>query len=158
MTSPSGIPRAPPSSPPGSSRRLAMILSGGGARGAYEVGVLSYIFDDLTRVRGGPPRIDILSGTSVGAINACYVAAHLADPVLGARRLVHLWEELELRTVLGFGVKQVLGIPRPLLGGGAAGSGLFDVTPMEQLVRREVSWKAVTRVLRRRQLRALSIS
>jgi NTE family protein len=146
------------SSTPGGARRLAMILSGGGARGAYEVGVLSYVFDDLTRVRGGPPRIDILSGTSVGAINACYVAAHLADPVLGARRLVHLWEELELRTVLGFGVKQVLGIPRLLLGGGGEGSGLFDVTPMEDLVHREVSWKAVTRVLRRRQLRALSIS
>ena len=99
-------------------RRLAMILSGGGARGAYEVGVLSYVFDDLTRVRGGPPRVDILSGTSVGAINACYVAAHLADPVLGLRRLVHLWEELELRTVLGFGVRQIVGIPRLLLGGG----------------------------------------
>ena len=67
-----------------SARRMAMILSGGGARGAYEVGVLSYVFDDLTRIRGGPPRIDILSGTSVGAINACFVAAHLADPVLGA--------------------------------------------------------------------------
>src|SRR5512140_197307 len=93
-------------------RRTAMILSGGGARGAYEVGVLSYIFDDLTRVRGAPPRLDILSGTSVGAINACYLAAHLADPVLGMRRLVHLWEDLELRTVLGFSARQVLSIPR----------------------------------------------
>ena len=34
-------------------RRIAMILSGGGARGAYEVGVLWYIFDDLTRILGG---------------------------------------------------------------------------------------------------------
>ena len=54
-----------------------MILSGGGARGAYEVGALSYIFDDMTRLRGKPPRIDIISGTSVGAINGCYLAAHL---------------------------------------------------------------------------------
>jgi NTE family protein len=141
-----------------SARRLALILSGGGARGAYEVGVLSYVFDDLTRARGGPPRLDILSGTSVGAINACYLAAHLADPVLGMRRLVHLWEELELRTVLGFGMRQIVGIPRLLLGGGGNGAGLFDVTPMSDLVNREISWRAVTRVLRRRQLRALSIS
>jgi len=69
-------------------RGLAMILSGGGARGAYEVGVLWYIFDELTRVLGAPPQIDILCGTSVGAINASYLAAHLADPVLGLRRLV----------------------------------------------------------------------
>jgi NTE family protein len=135
-----------------------MILSGGGARGAYEVGVLSYIFDDLTRVRGAPPRLDILSGTSVGAINACYLAAHLADPVLGMRRLVHLWEDLELRTVLGFGVRQIFSIPRLLLGGAQEGTGLFDVTPMTDLVNREISWRAVTRCLRRRQLRALSVS
>jgi NTE family protein len=111
-----------------------------------------------TRVRGAPPRVDILSGTSVGAINACYLAAHLADPVLGLRRLVHLWEELELRTVLGFGMKQIYNIPRLLLGGGGDGAGLFDVTPMTDLVNREISWRAVTRVIRRRQLRALSVS
>src|SRR3954454_14546982 len=129
-------------------RKLAMILSGGGARGAYEVGVLSYIFDDLTRVRGAPPRLNILSGTSVGAINACYLAAHLADPVLGMRRLVHLWEDLELRTVLGFGARHVFSIPRLLLGGGVGdGTGLFDVRPMTDLVNREISWRAVTRCL-----------
>jgi NTE family protein len=138
-------------------RRTAMILSGGGARGAYEVGVLRYIFDDFTRIRGAPPRVDILSGTSVGAINACYLAAHLADPVLGMRRLVELWSGLELARVLGFGVRQMVGLPR-VLWGGQDGSGLFDVRPMAELVQREISWRAVTRCLRRRQLRALSVS
>lgn len=135
-----------------------MILSGGGARGAYEVGVLWYIFDDLSRMRGAPPRIDILCGTSVGAINACYLAAHLADPVLGMRRLVHLWSELQITRVLGFGPKQFVGIPRLLLGGGGEGSGLFDVRPMAELVQREISWRALARALRKRQLRALTVS
>jgi NTE family protein len=141
-----------------SKRRLAMILSGGGARGAYEVGVLWYIFDDLTRQRGAPPRLDILCGTSVGAVNACYLAAHLSDPVLGVRRLVDLWTELHLTRVLGFGVRQVVGIPRLLMGGGSDGAGLFDVRPMADLVQREISWRAVTRCLRRRMLRALTVS
>jgi NTE family protein len=138
-------------------RRVAMILSGGGARGAYEVGVLWYIFDDLTRILGGPPRIDILCGTSVGAINACYLAAHLGDPVLGMRRLVELWSDVELTRVLGFGVRQVLTLPRVLLGGGE-GYGLFDVRPMAGLVQREISWRAVARCLRRGMLRALTVS
>jgi NTE family protein len=141
----------------GSRRRVAMILSGGGARGAYEVGVLWYIFDDLTRILGAPPRLDILCGTSVGAINACYLAAHLGDPVLGLRRLVELWSELELTRVLGFGVKQLAMLPRVLLGGGE-GYGLFDVRPMADLVQREISWRAVSRCLRRRMLRALTVS
>jgi NTE family protein len=135
-----------------------MILSGGGARGAYEVGALSYVYDDLTRLRGSPPRVDILSGTSVGAINGCYLAAHFADPVLGLRRLVDLWRELEIVRVLGFGLRQVLSLPRLAFGGGASGAGLFDVRPMAELVQREISWRAVARCLRRRQLRALSVS
>jgi NTE family protein len=139
------------------SRRTAMILSGGGARGAYEVGVLWYIFDDLSRMRGAPPKIDILCGTSVGAINACYLAAHLTDPVLGMRRLVHLWSELQITRVLGFGPRQFVGIPRLLLGGGE-GTGLFDVRPMAELVQREISWRALARALRRKQLRALTVS
>lgn len=139
------------------SRRTAMILSGGGARGAYEVGVLWYIFDDLSRMRGAPPKIDILCGTSVGAINACYLAAHLSDPVLGMRRLVHLWSELQITRVLGFGPRQFVGIPRLLLGGGE-GTGLFDMSPMAELIQREISWRALARSLRRKLLRALTVS
>ena len=139
-------------------RRTAMILSGGGARGAYEVGVLWYVFDDLTRLRGAPPRIDILCGTSVGAINACFLTAHMSDPVLGLRRLVELWSGLQITRVLGFGVRQIATVPRLLLGGGDDGRGLFDVRPMADLVQREISWRAVARTLRRQQLRALSVS
>jgi NTE family protein len=139
------------------SQRVAMILSGGGARGAYEVGVLWYIFDDLTRILGAPPKIDVLCGTSVGAINACYLAAHLADPVLGVRRLVDLWTDLELTRMLGFGVRHMVKLPRVLLGG-AEGHGLFDVRPMADIVEREISWRAVSRCLRQGMLRALTVS
>jgi NTE family protein len=134
-----------------------MILSGGGARGAYEVGVLWYVFEELSRARSRPPRVEILCGTSVGAINACYLAAHLADPVLGMRRLVDLWSDLELPEVLGFGPKQLLKLPRMLLGG-TDGAGLFDSRPMTNIVEREISWRAVSRCLRRGQLKALSVS
>jgi NTE family protein len=158
MTSADASPESEATNSEGSgNRRVAMILSGGGARSAYEVGVLWYIFDDLTRILGVPPRIDVLCGTSVGAINACYLAAHLGDPVLGLRRLVELWSELELTRVLGFGVRQMVNMPRVLLGGGG-GYGLLDVRPMADLVQREISWRAVSRCLRKRMFRALTVS
>ncbi len=138
-------------------RRLAIILSGGGARGAYEAGVLSFIFDELTRLRGTPPRVDILCGTSVGAINSAYLAAHLADPTVGVRRLVDLYAGLKLDDVLGFGMKQMTSLPRVLLGGGSA-RGVFDVRPMLNLVEREIPWRAVTRNMRKGLLQALSVS
>jgi len=139
-------------------RRTAFVLSGGGARGAYEVGVLAYVLDELPKLRGGRiPRVDILCGTSVGAINACYLAAHADDFRLGIQRLLALWHDLEIARVLGFGMRQAVSLPRLLLGGGDA-AGLFDVRPMAELIEREVGWRAVTRNLRKDHLRALSIS
>ena len=138
-------------------RTMAIVLSGGGARGAYEVGVLSYLFGDFVRVLGRKPRVDIVCGTSVGGINGSYLAAHMADPVPGMRRLVDLWQALELQHVLRFSLAHAARIPRVLMGGGE-GAGLFDVRPMIDLVTREVSWKAVARSIRRGHLAALSIS
>ncbi len=55
--------------------KRAIALSGGGARGAYEAGVLRFILDDLPRRTGVQPDFDIICGTSVGAIHACFLAA-----------------------------------------------------------------------------------
>jgi NTE family protein len=139
-------------------RKTAFVLSGGGARGAYEVGVLSYVFDELTRIRGRAPRVDILSGTSVGAINACFLAAHLENATNGVRRLVDLWRGIRLDDILGFGPRHAFSLPRVLTGGFNDGKGLFDVGPITELVKREVAWRAIARSLRARHLELLSIS
>lgn len=140
-------------------RRTAFVLSGGGARGAYEVGVLHYIFQELTRLRRGkPPRIDILCGTSIGAVNACFLAAHAEDLVQGTANLVNLWQALELPKVLGFGVRQAVSLPRLIFGGGGDAAGLFDVKPMAELVEREVKWGSISHNLEHNHLGALSIS
>jgi NTE family protein len=139
-------------------RSVALVLSGGGARGAYEVGVLSYLYGELTRMRGGAvPRVDVICGTSVGAINGCYLAAHMADPVSGVKRLVDLWTSIAFEQVLRFDLRQAMRLPQ-VLRGGAQATGLFDVQPMIDLVTREISWKMVGRSLRRGLLRGLSVS
>ena len=58
---------------------LGLILSGGGARGAYEVGVLEYIFSEFVDSRGNTPNVDLISGTSVGAVNGAFVASAIGD-------------------------------------------------------------------------------
>ena len=94
---------------------FALIMSGGGARGAYEAGVLSYVLDELPRRLGRPVRFQIITGTSVGAIHACYVAATLGRPHTG-RGLIDIWRSLEVRGVYHVGVGDVIGIPLRLLG------------------------------------------
>src|SRR4051794_24328076 len=62
-------------------QKIGLVLSGGGARGAYEAGVLSALVPAL-EARGERPSIYI--GTSVGAINAAYFASSLHLPAAEA--------------------------------------------------------------------------
>ncbi len=135
---------------------LALILSGGGARGAYEVGVLSYVFGDLAAAHG-VPQLDFVCGTSVGAINGTYLASVLGDPISGVARLSGLWGELALGDVLGFGVSQARRVHRLVLGG-HRGSGLFDAAPMGKLIRKGIDWRQLARNLRHGKLRALTVT
>ena len=79
--------------------RVGLVLAGGGARGAYEIGALSVLLPAL-EAYGQRPRV--LVGTSVGAINVAYLAAN-AD--LGANDAVaggiELWRSLGWDQVLG---------------------------------------------------------
>src|SRR6185436_11598774 len=72
--------------------RVGLVLSGGGSRGAYEAGIIQYLREDLPRRLGRQVPIDIVTGTSVGAINAAFVAATNDDPSSQAQRLVARWE------------------------------------------------------------------
>src|ERR1700751_3784993 len=77
---------------------VALVLSGGGARGAYEMGALSVLLPELER-RGERPTVRV--GTSVGAFNCAYLAARAHVP---AAQLVDealpLWQSLRHRDVL----------------------------------------------------------
>ena len=88
------------------------MLSGGGARGAYEVGVLRYIRERLR----GDNRIDIITGSSIGAINGAYIAATADRPKAQGRLLARVWSELNLDEVCKFGWPQMRALPQVLFG------------------------------------------
>src|SRR5262245_2087761 len=118
-------------------------MSGGGARGAYEVGVLSFLLDELPRRLGRPLELDVVTGTSVGAIHACYAAATAGDAGAGAR-LVEIWRGLSVEGVYDLRVPDLVSLPlrlasarsgRTALPSGAERlEGLLDTRPLEQLV------------------------
>ncbi|HZY02993.1 MAG TPA: patatin-like phospholipase family protein, partial [Anaeromyxobacteraceae bacterium] len=79
--------------------KTALVLSGGGARGAYEAGVLLYLREALPLALGRKPqdvRFDVLSGVSIGAVNACFLASTAHEPESQARQLADLWRSLSL--------------------------------------------------------------
>ena len=81
--------------------KVGVVLSGGGSRGAYEAGIIHYIRTDLAKRMGRQPPIDIVTGTSVGAINAALLASLAHRPV--AEQVDHaiaLWLEMRKQDVI----------------------------------------------------------
>src|SRR5438132_2849987 len=95
----------------GNRPRVALVLSGGGARGAYEAGVLRYIREDLAGDLGGQVQFDIICGTSVGGIHACYVAGTCDVPAWQGKLLAKAWENMVLEELVEFGLKDFLRAP-----------------------------------------------
>jgi NTE family protein len=79
---------------PASRPRIAVVLSGGGARGAYEAGVLNYVRSALPQPQCGQ-RFDLICGSSVGALNAALLAATAEQPLTQGRLLCELWSRIE---------------------------------------------------------------
>lgn len=78
-------------------KKTGLILSGGGARAAYQVGVLKAINRILPK--NSPIPIDIISGTSAGAINGVALATFADNYRLGIRHLERIWANFECSQV-----------------------------------------------------------
>jgi len=74
----------------------ALILPGGGARGAYQVGVLKAV-REIAAAAGNP--FPIICGTSAGAINATVLASHAHEFGMGVDKLEHFWSTMRCSRV-----------------------------------------------------------
>ncbi len=150
--------------------RAGLVLAGGGARGAYEAGVLSYLYEYVYPQLPRTFEFSVASGTSVGAIHAAYtLASSHMDSEHRARRLDDTWTGMSVADVLELDWTDVVGVPLRLLGfrrsareGAAARrqviGGLVDVTPLEEMVEERVPWTHLQENLAAEGGRALCIS
>src|SRR5262245_32829828 len=92
-------------------------MSGGGSRGAYEAGIIHYLRTDLARRLGRHVPIDIVTGTSVGAINAAFLAATMSDPQTQADQIITAWKALRIEDMISLKAMDALRAARLMLGG-----------------------------------------
>jgi NTE family protein len=85
----------------GIEQKTGLILSGGGARAAYQVGVLQAISQILWEAGWRPARnpFDIICGTSAGAINAVALACRADNFGEGVQKLLDVWENFTVDQV-----------------------------------------------------------
>jgi NTE family protein len=143
---------------------LGLVMTGGGARGAYQAGVLKRI-GELTRVQTQGNPFPIIGGSSAGAVNGGGLAAGCDDFALGTNVLAKLWSELRPSDVyrcdvfaqarnsvawifdLSFGA---------VLGGGNAHS-LLDATPLWHFLNAHLDCDRIQENIKRGHLYALAI-
>ncbi|MDI5836528.1 patatin-like phospholipase family protein [Shewanella xiamenensis] len=140
----------------------ALVLGGGGARAAYQVGVLKALVQLYPRNHGIP--FKIICGTSAGAINGTSIATHASCFHLGVKKLEWVWRHFETRKVYRATLPGVLKhLSKMALKGlqddkvnTDAGS-LLDNEPLRHLLNELIDFKRIDRNIRNGALTALSV-
>jgi NTE family protein len=140
---------------------VGLILPGGGARAAYQVGVLKAVAQMLPNALNPFP---IIVGTSAGAVAAAVVASEASRWQRAVAALERVWAN--------FHVAQVFEVDAPsmlrsgahwmmsLLSGGLLlppPLALFDNSPLRRLLARNIDWRHLRRNIERGHLRALAL-
>lgn len=145
-----------------SSKSTALMLPGGGARGAYQVGVLKAI-SELIADKTNP--FPIICGTSAGAINAAVLASHAHEFPIGVQRLEQFWRNMycarvyrtDAWTVFKSGMRFAL----TLLSGGLIKTNpkaFLDNTPLRQFLQSTLLFEGIQTALEMGALRAVAIT
>lgn len=143
----------------------ALALTAGGARGAYQAGVLKRI-GEIPALRDAASPFQIIAGASAGAINGTAVAAYSERLHAGTSQIAHLWAGLtaaqvyrsDLRAMLGTGARFAADVALGRLGRAGRVHALLDAAPLRALLDRELPLQGIARAVDARQLYALAIT
>ena len=143
--------------------RTALILTGGGARAGYQVGVLKAIREMLPDARRNP--FPILCGTSAGALNAASLAVGAEDFGAGVDQLITVWENFCAHQVyradpLSMGISGARWVSALAVGWLTHHSprSLLDNSPLRGLLNDSLDFSRIGRAIERRALHSVSIT
>ena len=144
--------------------KTALILTGGGARAAYQAGVLSALSHLLPR--GSPTPFPVICGTSAGSVNATVLAVDAANFRFAVRRLVAVWNNFHVDHVYRADLYGALrNSARWVLAALTRGRfltrrpiSLLDNAPLAALLLRHINFAAIQRQIDAGHLDALSIT
>lgn len=134
-------------------------------RGAYEAGVLVGMMEVLKRKAEQPALFRVMSGTSVGAINAAYLAANAEAGDHNVSRLVRLWTSLRFEQHMKLRMLGLMRWPRRVAEmftkkptAEAPGTSLLDARELEKLVAEAIDFKKLRENVRSGKAQALLLA
>lgn len=144
---------------------LGLVLSGGGARGAYQVGVIMAA-QQISHSSGVPLKFDYLSGVSAGAINASSLASNAENLHFATSELVRLWSELSFEKVFStdsinmgkIGFQWFRDLSIGAMTGTTPGKSLMDTAPLRHLIHSNMNYAKVEENLRQGHFKGLAVT
>ncbi|TGD71506.1 patatin-like phospholipase family protein [Mangrovimicrobium sediminis] len=143
--------------------RTALVLTGGGARAAYQVGVLKAAAEILPKKAHNP--FSIITGTSAGAINAVALGASANNFRLAVKKVERIWSDLSVEQVYRAGYRNLFGSMLRLFASMFhRGTGLhkplslLDTAPLAELLRQSIDFKDLERRLEGGLLDAIGVT
>lgn len=143
--------------------RTALVLTGGGARAAYQVGVLKAAAEVLPKHAHNP--FSIITGTSAGAINAVALGASANNFRLAVKKVERLWGNLKVEQVYRAGYRDLAGSLLRLFAslfhrGMSVGKplALLDSAPLAELLHRVIDFDDLERRLESGLLDAIGVT
>lgn len=145
--------------------QVGLVLSGGGARGAYQAGVLSAIAE-ICRGEGIDNPFQTYTGLSSGAINLSFLAANPLGFIDGCREIRELWSKIEtnqvfLSDVLSLSHIGLSWISELSLGGikpHTPGLALLDTSPLRDYIEKQCDFNQIQKNIEKGFFDALAIS
>ena len=143
--------------------KTALVLPGGGARGAFQVGVLKALAELLPK--GTPNPFSVLSGTSAGAINSVVLASKAQRFRLGVAELERVWSNFRCHQVYRTDNATMLKsslhwLSSIVLGGFLVGmpKSLLDNAPLRALLSRNVRFPRIQDAIENGYLDAITVT
>lgn len=149
------------------SSQTALVLGGGGARAAYQIGVLDAIARILKNydIAEHSSPFNVLSGTSAGAINVAFLASQVDHFEKAMQQLMSVWSNFEpgdvyrtdLRGALGNAGHWLIALSMGWLIREAPRS-MFDNRPLRELLRANIDFASIDKAIAQGRLAALAIN
>jgi len=140
-----------------------LVLPGGGARAAYQAGVLAGIAEWYGPE--SPTPFPVIAGTSAGAMNAAYLAANMADFNRAAEYLVALWSQLQVKQVYRPEYRKVFGVllrwSWSLVSGGLGDANprsLLDNSPLRRLLADNINFEGIAEHIESGHLNGVAVT
>lgn len=138
--------------------KKALYLAGGGARGAYQAGVLKAL---STILGGGKVPFEVISGTSVGSLNAAILAENAQDFIFGTDKLVDIWNNIHSEQIFNASnyevSKSVLRNVANVFARQQHSGYLLDATPLRSFISQTIDFDSVAQNIREKHIEALEV-